>query len=179
MKAPIIALSSLLLATSAHAITPHNYVEAGFGASQLFSFNKTTNDNLSNFSTSPSLKLLVGSRLNNSRTAWFELGYNHNGVMKYGTTELSSQSVSTGFKFTTDPISYSALFIRGGVGRTWMSTTTDSESSENISNHYYGGAGLSFRLDYTRSIVLEAQHINDAGTDEAINGAYLSINQFF
>lgn len=178
MKAPIIALSSFILAASAQAATPHNYVELGLGASQLFSFNKDTNDSLSEFSVSPSVKLLTGSRLNRSRTLWFELGYSHNGEMEYEDTQFNSQTLFTGFKLTSDPMTNTSAFIKAGAGKTWTAVKTLGEQEEkSSSNTYYGGLGLNFRLDYEQSIIIEVQHLNDANSDEAINGVFLSLNQ--
>ena len=77
MKLPAIALTCLFSASFSQAASIHNYVELGLGANKLFSFNKNTNDNLSEFSVAPSLKVLTGSRLNQSRTLWFELGYSY------------------------------------------------------------------------------------------------------
>ncbi|MGR6871920.1 hypothetical protein ACU6U9_06340 [Pseudomonas sp. HK3] len=179
MKTPAIALTCLLSASFGHASSVHNYVEAGLGANKLFSFNNKTNDTLSDYSVAPSVKLLAGSRLNQTRTLWFELGYSHNGEMKYRDTKLSSQSLFTGLKLSTDPVKNTSMFVRGGIGKTWSESATASESTEtNQSTHYYGATGVSFRLDYKKSVVLELQHINDEGSDEAINGLFLNFNQF-
>lgn len=179
MKLPAIALTCLFSASLSHASSVHNYVELGLGANKLFSFNKETNDGLSEFSVAPSVKILTGSRLNQSRTLWFELGYSYNGEMKYRDTKLSSQSLFTGVKLSTDAAIDSSLFVRGGVGKTWSeSSTVGSETETNQSTNYYGGAGMNFRLDSQKSMVIELQHINDASSDEAINGVFLSFNRF-
>ncbi|MGB3665761.1 MAG: outer membrane beta-barrel protein [Bermanella sp.] len=179
MKLPAIALTCLFSASFSQAASIHNYVELGLGANKLFSFNKNTNDNLSEFSVAPSLKVLTGSRLNQSRTLWFELGYSYNGEMKYRDTKINSQSLFTGIKLSTDPAIDTSLFLRGGAGKTWTKASTLGEQDEsNQSTHYYGGAGFNYRLDYKKSVVFELQHINDASSDEAINGVFLSFNQF-
>ena len=151
MKLPAIALTCLFSASFSHASAVHNYVEIGLGANKLFSFNKKTNDDLSEFSVSPSFKILTGSRLNQSRTLWFELGYSHNGQMKYGDTKLSSQSLFTGMKLTTDPVDNTSLLARGGFGKTSSkSNTLDYASKTNKSTNYYGGTAISFRLSYEK-----------------------------
>lgn len=179
MKTSAIILTSLLSASICHASSIHNYVEMGLGANKLFSFNSDTNDSLSNFSVAPSFKILTGSRLNESRTIWYEIGYSHNGEMKYRDTSLTSQSLFTGLKLTTDPASDSSLFIRGGFGKTDSTYSTIGDTDEsNQSTHYYGGAGLNFRLNYDNAMIIELQHINDASSDESINGVFLSFNRF-
>ena len=179
MKLPALALTCLFGASFSQAAPIHNYVEMGIGANKLFSFNKETNDGLSNFSVAPSFKILTGSRLNRTRTLWFELGYSYNGEMEHLDTKISSQSIFTGLKLSTDPAIDTSLFLRGGGGKTWAKSSTIGEQDEtNQSTHYYGGAGLNFRLDSQKSMVIELQHINDASSDEAINGVFLSFNQF-
>lgn len=181
MKAPTLsfAMACLLGTQIAHSTNIHNYVELGLGASQLFSFNKDTNDNLKNYSASPSLKILAGSRLNHSRSIWYEVGYSHNGKMEYSDTSIDAQSLFTGLKLTTDPLLKSALFIRGGAGKTWTRTeSTFSAADNNSGMHYYGGLGMNFRLNYQSAFTIEFQHINDVDTDLAINGVFLSFNQF-
>jgi len=179
VKISPVLIFCLLSASVSHASSVHNYVEAGLGASKLFSFNSDTNEYLSHYSVAPSFKLLTGSRLNRTRTIWFELGYSYNGEMEYQNTTLSSQSLFTGLKLTTDPANKTSMFIRGGAGKTWSdSQTTGSTSQSNQSTHYYGATGFSFRLNYTQSMVIELQHINDASSDEAINGVFLNFNQF-
>lgn len=179
MKIPTFAAACLLTASFSHASSVHNYFEMGLGASKLFSFNSKTNESLSDFSVSPSLKILTGSRLNQSRTLWFELGYSHNGEMKYEGTKFSSQSLFTGLKLSSDPIANTSTFLRGGLGKTWSESKTIGEKvDDNQTTHYYGGAGINFRLDFKKSLAIELQHINDGSSDEAINGVFLSFNQF-
>ena len=179
MKLPTIALTCLFFASFSHASAVHNYVEIGLGANKLFSFDKETNDGLSEFSVAPSFKILTGSRLNRSRTLWFELGYSHNGEMKYRSTKVSSQSLFTGIKLSTNPIENTSLFARGGLGKTWSeSSTVGSETDTDQSTNYYGGAGMNFRLSSEKSMVIELQHIDQKGSDRAINGIFLSFNQF-
>lgn len=179
MKLPALVLTCLLGSTLSQAAPVHNYVELGVGASKLFSFKNDTNDYLNEFSVAPSLKILTGSRLNQSRTLWFELGYSYNGEMEYRDTKINSQSLFTGIKLSTDPAIDTSLFLRGGAGKTWTKASTLGEQDEsNQSTHYYGGAGFNYRLDYKKSVVFELQHINDASSDEAINGVFLSFNQF-
>lgn len=179
MKIPTIAAACLFSASFSHASPVHNYFEMGLGASKLFSFNSETNDSLSDFSISPSLKILTGSRLNQSRTLWFELGYSHNGEMKYRDTKLNSQSLFTGIKLSSDPVANTSTFLRGGMGKTWSeSKTIGEEVDKNQTTHYYAGAGINFRLDLKTSLAIELQQINDGSSDEAINGLFLSFNQF-
>lgn len=179
MKLPTIALTCLFCTSFSHASSVHNYVEIGLGANKLFSFDKKTNDGLSEFSVAPSFKILTGSRLNRSRTLWFELGYSHNGEMEFRDTKLSSQSLFTGLKVTTNPIENTSLFARGGFGKTWLeSSTLDSDTETDQATNYYGGAGMNFRLSSEKSMVFELQHIDEKGSDRAINGIFLSFNQF-
>jgi hypothetical protein len=179
VKTSIVLIFCLFCASLSNASSIHNYIEVGLGANKLFSFNSDTNKYLSDYSVAPSFKLSTGSRLNQSRTVWFELGYSYNGEMKYKNTKLNSQSLFTGLKLTTDPANKTSMFIRGGAGKTWSETKiTGNTNQSNQSNHYYGAAGLSFRLNHTQSMNIELQHINDARSDEAINGVFLNFNQF-
>lgn len=180
MKLPIIIATCLLCIPSCYASGQSNYVEVGLGVSQLFSFNKDTNDALSDYSVSPSLKLLTGSRLNRARTIWFELGYSHNGEMKYRDTKLNSQSIFTGLKLSTPPSSNASIFARFGGGKTLTTLKIDGEKNQkNDSIHYYMGTGVNIRLDSKKSLLAEIQHIADEGSNEAINSIFLSFNQSF
>ena len=179
MKFLICSLTLLMFNSYSYAAKDDIYLEYGIGASKLFSFDKESNKVLENYSTAPSLKLLIGSRLNKSRTIWFELGYSYNGEMTFENVSFNSQSFFAGLKLTTNPMKSFSIFARSGAGNTQSTTSVKGQDdTSNQSMHYYGGAGLSYRFDNKRSGALEIQHINDASSDEAINGVFLSFNQF-
>jgi hypothetical protein len=155
------------------------YLEYGIGASKLFSFNSESNKILKRYSMAPSLKLLIGSRLNKARTVSFELGFSYNGEMSSEDAAFNSQSFFAGLKLSTNPMNTYSVFARTGAGKTNSTTTIKGQAdTSNQSTHYYGAAGVSFRFDPKRSAALEIQHINDATSDEGINGVFLSFNQF-
>ena len=126
----------------------------------------------------PSLKLLIGRRLNKSRTVSFELGFSYNGEMSSEDVTFNSQSFFAGLKLTTNPMNTYSVFARTGTGKTSSTISAKGQNdTSNQSTHYYGAAGFSFRFDKKRSVALEAQHINDATSDEGINGFFVSFNQ--
>ena len=154
------------------------YLEYGIGASKLFSFNSASNSTLKRYSMAPSFKLLIGSRLNKARTVSFELGFSYNGEMSSDDVMFNSQSFFAGLKLSTNPMNTYSVFARSGAGKTNSTSTIKNQNgTSNQSTHYYGAAGAAFRFDKKRSVALEAQHINDATSDEGINGVFLSFNQ--
>ena len=178
MKFLICSLTLLMFNPYSFAANDDIYLEYGIGASKLFSFNNESNKALENYSTAPSLKLLIGSRLNKSKTIWFELGYSYNGEMTFKDTSFNSQSFFAGLKLTTNPMKSFSMFARSGAGKTQSTISVKGQDeTSNQSMHYYGGAGLSCRFDNKRSGALEIQHINDATSVEGINGVFLSFNQ--
>ena len=179
MKVFICSLTFLLFTSYECAAKDDIYLEYGIGASKLFSFNSESNITLKRYSMAPSLKLLIGSRLNKSRTVSFELGFSYNGEMSSEDVTFNSQSFFAGLKLSTNPMSTYSVFARSGAGKTNSTTTIKNQNdTSNQSTHYYGAAGFSFRFDPKRSAALEIQHINDATSDEGINGIFLSFNQF-
>ncbi|MFY0701287.1 MAG: outer membrane beta-barrel protein [Bermanella sp.] len=179
MKFFICSLTFLLFTSYECAAKDDIYLEYGIGASKLFSFNSESNKTLKRYSMAPSLKLLIGSRLNKARTVSFELGFSYNGEMSSEDATFNSQSFFAGLKLSTNPMNTYSVFARTGAGKTDSTITIKGQAdTSNQSTHYYGAAGISFRFDPKRSAALEIQHINDATSDEGINGVFLSFNQF-
>ncbi len=149
------------------------YLETGIGASQYKS--DLSASAINSAPASPSAKILIGSRLNRSPHAWFELMYNYNAATKYtGTSvELGSQMFSTGLKLTTHQSAPISGFIRGGVGKALLTTNTGESINK---NQYYYGGGISVRLANKRAINLEYQQFNVPNIDVDIDSKSFQIN---
>ena len=171
-------MASLVLPIQAFAAN-ELYLETGFGASQ-YSSNlgaSTIND----APASPSAKILIGSRLNRSPHAWFELMYNYNAKTTYANSsvDLTSQMISSGVKLTTDQKMPMSFFVRGGMGKVFLNTNSGSSINK---NQYYFGGGISYRFENKQALNFEFQQFNvpdvDAGNFQIQSTAvFLTLKQ--
>lgn len=178
MKKGIVLAAAACLAAPTFA---NNYVDISLGASKYYSIDSDTNDGLKDFDASPALKITTGGRLNESRTIWFELGAIHNGKMDNGFTTLSSQTLFTGLKLTTNPAANSSVFLKAGIGKTWTEISTNGSNAKENSkeNTAYSAIGLSFRLSSDNALLFEAQHSTDTDSDIGLNGLFISYSSDF
>ena len=170
LTAPIMAC--LIFSTPVFA-AKELYLETGIGASQYKS--DLSASAMNSAPASPSAKILIGSRLNSSPHAWFELMYNYNAATKYPGTSvtLSSQMISTGFKLTTEQNAPTSAFIRGGVGKVFLSPNTGESINK---NQFYFGGGISYRFENNRALNLEYQQFNVPNVDTDTNSDTFQIN---
>ena len=174
LRHSILALS--LIGLSAHSNSAnYSYVEVGAGASQLHSFDKTDNENLSDLSLGGAGKAIVGGRIGRSANAWFELGYNYNNGISYQDFSMDSQTILAGIKLTTNPSSGFSSFLKAGVARSEYSYHTTGQASDTeFKNLGYAGLGLSFRLDTRQAINLEVQRFIEKGTATGLNSVFFT-----
>jgi opacity protein-like surface antigen len=165
-----LALSTQVLSSS------ELYLETGIGASQYKSDLSASAINTA--PASPSAKILIGSRLNSSPHAWFELMYNYNANTKYkdSVVSISSQLISTGVKLTTLQSASTSAFFRAGGGKIFISP---NEGESISANQYYLGGGMSYRFTAKRAVNVEYQYFIvpnvDADNNDTNPGTY-SIN---
>ena len=138
------------------------YLETGIGASQ-YSSNLGTST-INDAPASPSAKILIGSRLNRSPHAWFELMYNYNAKTTYANSavDLTSQMISTGIKLTTEQKAPMSFFVRGGIGKVFLSANSGDSINK---NQYYFGGGISYRFENRRALNFEFQQFNVPDVD--------------
>lgn len=181
----IAALSTSLITQAGNS----NYVEYGFGAAQLHSLDSEQNKGLSDTSFGGSAKLLIAGRLTRSFNTWFELSATHATGFEDSTTKTktSSNILSAGLKFTTDPRQKFSSFMRLGGGKVFSNVKSngDTEAEANVSSdvndrQFYVGTGVSFRLDTKQAINLELQRYGHGKKDKdiGINTFFISFNQF-
>ncbi|MEY8204511.1 MAG: outer membrane beta-barrel protein [Bermanella sp.] len=179
ITAAVACLAQAPLAFSASQL----YLETGVGGSQYSS--SLSASTLNDASVSPSAKVLIGSRLNHSPYAWFELMYNYNAKVSYANSaaDLSSHMVSTGVKLTSAQTAPLSAFIRGGIGKVFLSPNSSSTINK---NQYYFGGGISYRFANKSALNVEYQKfiIPDVDTDTNLNtfqidssAVYLTLKQ--
>ncbi|WP_396588067.1 outer membrane beta-barrel protein [Bermanella sp. R86510] len=169
----------LLLPSLSFAV--NNYIEVGMGVNKYWSQDKAENATIKELSAAPSTRVFVAGRLNDSRTLWYELGIDYMTTSDYQNFELSSRSVSTGFKFTTNPLQPASIFARVGLGLSQQeleNTSTGGTQSEDV-NHAYLGAGVSFNLENAQAINIEFQHLAEPGADLSANTGFVTWQQLF
>jgi hypothetical protein len=181
-----------------------NFIELGVGVTR-FGFSK---EYLQDYNVDPSLnlKLVFAGRMGRKPHAWFELGYQYNGAFitldestyDNGNTQVTqtdedlylSQSLSLGFRFTTNPYRSVASYIRLGGGRvftTLENETTEAfangnnsqkttEKTENKTDFIYGALGMSFKIDRYQRLSIDAQQNQYSidGTD--LSDQLISVN---
>ncbi len=154
-------LAGLILSTQAFSANKL-YLETGLGASQYSS--TLGGSTLNDAPSSPSAKILLGSRLTRSPHAWFELMYNYNAKTTYSDSdvEMTSQMISTGMKFTTDPNTAMSIFVRGGIGKVYLSANSGDSINK---NQYYFGGGISYRFENRQALNFEFQQFNVPNVD--------------
>ena len=173
------AVASCLLSVSVSSFAyTQNYVEYGLGATQIHSLNSGENKDLTNFSIGGAAKILVAGRMSYSGNTWFELAYTHTNGMSHQDNKLSNQFLAAGLKFTTKPNQGLSSFLKLGGGRTISTSQVVGEEDEtNYGNHFYLGAGLSFRMNNKQAINVEIQRFGQKGEDTGINSLFVSFNQ--
>ncbi len=173
-KFTLVASMITCLALSAQVFAANDvYLETGVGASQYKS--DLTVSVLNTAPASPSAKILIGSRLNSSPYAWYELMYNYNATTKYGesSVELNSQMLSTGLKLTTHQSASASVFVRAGAGKILLITDL---GERNYKNQYYYGGGISLRFSNKLALNLEYQQFNVPNIDTDTNSESFQIN---
>lgn len=178
LTSAILASTFFSLSTASQASGYHNYVEGGLGASQRV-YTKDENSDLEP-DTSPVANVIIGSRLNRSRTAWYELGYSFANLTQ-GDSTTHAHTAFTGIKLTTDPLTSTSVYLRGGIAKSWASTTTKGENGQDKdkSTGYYAGFGLNFKLDQNQSFVIDFRNLREKDADDGfLYGVFFSLNQF-
>ncbi len=173
-----VTLCALSFSISSLAAT-QNYIEYGVGATQIHSLRKGENKDLTDYSFGSAAKILIAGRIDRSANTWFELAYSYNDGISYRDNTLSSQFLSAGIKFTTNPYNGVSSFLKLGGGRTIFTYQTTGEADEtDYDHHFYLGTGFSFRLNNRQAVNFEIQRFGRDGADTGINNFLINFNQF-
>ena len=178
----LLVFISALLASSLSLSGTYNYAEIGMGASKWVT--STSDDeydkSVEDYDPSAAIRLSTGSRIGRSVNSWFDLTYIYSANKDLGATDLVTQMVLAGLKFSTDPRKNTSAYVKLGAGKAFSQARSEGQLEEDSNSVQQLGFGSSFRLNPKQSVVFEALVIRaDWGDGDLFDNYFtISLNQF-